>query len=144
MQFIKRPSLGGVGALGGDGGGGEEEELLKRMGEEVELERRVEERHEATTEEWEKRLEGLKQGLVLPPSSSPVASSPSSGILMPLSSQPPELGELERAMRRRARKKKARGVGKEEDSDGEGETSSEEETTSEEETESEEKREEEP
>ncbi|GAA5884080.1 hypothetical protein JCM6882_002131 [Rhodosporidiobolus microsporus] len=131
VQFIRRPSLGGVGSLGeeeGLGEGGEEGDLLRRMQEEVDVEGRVRERDEAGVEGWEKRMEGLKG--VVPGASSSTSSAPA-GLQ---DGPPPDVGELERAVRRRERRRAKKG-GRAGEEDEEETSSSEEETTTDEEDE---------
>ncbi|GAA6011202.1 hypothetical protein JCM10207_005537 [Rhodosporidiobolus poonsookiae] len=136
VEFM-RPSFGAaVGDLGGEGGTtGEEEELMRRMGEEAQLEERVRGRDEEGVGRWEKRLEGLR-GVAFG-SGGAAGTVPTAGRGGGVEGAPPELGELERALRKQKKKRGKRTGEGSSDEDEDGETSSEEEDSEEEDSEEE-------
>ncbi|GAA5967560.1 hypothetical protein JCM3765_007394 [Sporobolomyces pararoseus] len=129
IEFMKRPQGSTDFSSSLSGGNDEEDELLKKMGDELSVEEKERGRNEGRVEKWEERLNGLK-GVV-----------PSSGgggeriRTSTLGDGPPELGELERELRRRKKREEKRNEGKKGSDDEDSETDSESETT---ETESEE------
>lgn len=112
VQFF-RPSLGastGDVAPSSFGVGAEEDDLLRKLRDELSVEEKMRKRDEEGTKEWEKRMEGLK-GVAAGPARS---AGPTGDVL----GVPPDLGELEKAVKRKQKKAKRRAAGdSSEDSD---------------------------
>ncbi|KAG0660754.1 hypothetical protein C6P46_004438 [Rhodotorula mucilaginosa] len=113
VQFF-RPSLGAatgdldVADAKGFEAGSAEEDLIRRLRDELSLEEKVTSRNEASTSSWDARLEGLK-GVV---AGGPVAAGQAGSI-----GTPPDLGELERQLKKRQRKRDRRRGATDDDSD---------------------------
>ncbi|KAL7339940.1 hypothetical protein BJY59DRAFT_231808 [Rhodotorula toruloides] len=111
VQFF-RPSLGastGDVAPSSFGVGGEEEDLMWRLRDGLSIEEKTRKRDEDGTKEWEKRMEGLK-GVAAGPARSAGPVGDALGV-------PPDLGELEKAVKRKQRKARRRADDSSEESD---------------------------
>ncbi|BGP35774.1 hypothetical protein JCM10296v2_007626 [Rhodotorula toruloides] len=102
VQFF-RPSLGpstGDVAPSSFGIGREEDDLIRRLRDELKVEEKTNKRDEEGTKEWEKRMEGLR-GVAAGPARSAGLTEDALGV-------PPDLGELEKAVKRKQRKTRRR------------------------------------
>lgn len=113
VQFF-RPSLGAatgdldVADAKGFEAGSAEDDLIRRLRDELSLEEKVTSRNEAITSSWDARLEGLKDVVA----GGPVAAGQAGSI-----GTPPDLGELERQLKKRQRKRDRRKGATDDDSD---------------------------